>query len=192
MVDGSIVPDGKICTQCGELKPRDQFFRQSRPSRPHLRSACKACTKEYADGRRLAKPDHCKKQERESKRRRRPLYDEALRLYGREWQLRKKYGMTVEDFTALLACQDGGCAICHRPVIYSGKQKGLRDLACVDHDHDTKEIRGILCQACNTAIGLFGDDPARLRCAAEYLERHALGRSEWTPAKRLPESATEP
>lgn len=41
----------------------------------------------------------------------------------------------------------------------------------IDHDHNTNEVRGLLCHGCNAAIGLMVDNPARLRAAAEYLER---------------------
>jgi Recombination endonuclease VII len=191
MVDGSIAPDGKFCTRCHEWKTNDQFFQRKLKHRSVPTSACKGCFKAYSDARRAAQISYCRKQERDSKRRRRPLYDETIRLRAREWQLRNKYGMTVEDFTALLASQGGGCAICQRSVIYSGKQAGLRELACIDHDHSTGRVRGILCQACNTAIGLLADDPVRIRCAAEYLETR-LGRDEWTPVRRQPQFATAP
>jgi hypothetical protein len=51
------------------------------------------------------------------------------------------------------------CAIC-----------GASDQLVGDHDHDTGAARGILCRNCNLAIGNMGDDPARLRAAARYLE----------------------
>ena len=40
----------------------------------------------------------------------------------------------------------------------------------IDHDHGTGNVRGVLCHACNVSLGLFGDDPVRLRRAADYLE----------------------
>lgn len=45
-----------------------------------------------------------------------------------------------------------------------------RDTLCMDHNHLTGEFRGWLCHRCNSGIGLFNDEPARLRKAATYLE----------------------
>ena len=76
-----------------------------------------------------------------------------------------RYGLTPEEWDALLASQGGGCAICgtHTP--------GGRGWH-TDHDHATNQTRGILCSGCNPALGYMDDDPARLRAAADYLERH--------------------
>ena len=67
--------------------------------------------------------------------------------YMREWHLKRKYGLTVEEYDALLANQDGVCGICHRP-------RGSRRLA-VDHDHTSGAVRGLLCSVCNRALGWF-------------------------------------
>ena len=57
----------------------------------------------------------------------------------------------------------GVCAIC------GGVSTDGRRLA-VDHDHITKDVRGLLCQPCNVGLGVFGDSPEVLRLAADYLE----------------------
>ena len=61
------------------------------------------------------------------------------------------------------------CSICER----TPKEVGglVRELA-VDHDHRSGSVRGLLCHQCNAGIGLFGDDPDRLRMAADYVEFH--------------------
>jgi len=74
------------------------------------------------------------------------------------------YGLTPEQYDALLAEQDGKCAIC-RTDDWPGKGPH------VDHEHETGKVRGLLCGKCNVALGNMDDDPARLRAAADYLER---------------------
>ena len=78
----------------------------------------------------------------------------------------------------MLAEQDGKCANCRRPPEQVHRKSGkVRDLA-VDHCHETKAVRGLLCTDCNMAIGLLRDDPALLRAAADYLDRHSPKRVE--------------
>mgnify|MGYP006921286330 CR=1 FL=1 len=85
----------------------------------------------------------------------------------REISLRQRYGMTLEDYDAMLEAQGGVCAICAKPP--RGKSKGRR--LYVDHCHDTKIVRGLLCAGCNTALGQFYHDPAIFARAIAYLEQ---------------------
>lgn len=85
---------------------------------------------------------------------------------GKAWarNLKNKYGITPADYESLLVAQDGCCAICRTDTDPYGRAK-----FCVDHDHTTGAVRGLLCNNCNRTLGLFGDDPARLERAAAYL-----------------------
>lgn len=76
----------------------------------------------------------------------------------------KHYGMTVAEFDARLEGQQGQCAIC-RGTDHNGRNW------CVDHDHATGKVRGILCAECNVMLGNAKDNPAILRAAARYLAR---------------------
>ena len=89
----------------------------------------------------------------------------------RNERLSRVYGVSVQCYQKMLDKQGGGCAICGN--VSPGRGKGGAPLLmfCVDHDHNTDVIRGLLCRACNAAIGLLGDDPQRIRVAAEYLEK---------------------
>lgn len=78
--------------------------------------------------------------------------------------LKNKYGITPGDYYRMLAEQDGRCAICLSDTDSYGRSK-----FSVDHDHETGEVRGLLCTHCNRAIGLFGDNAERLTRAANYL-----------------------
>jgi hypothetical protein len=85
----------------------------------------------------------------------------------RNWWLLRKYGITGDQYEQMLIDQGNRCAICRTEP--NGRTWH------VDHDHaiETKRPRGILCDNCNRGLGHFGDDPARLRAAADYLEAHA-------------------
>lgn len=79
----------------------------------------------------------------------------------------RRHGLTLQRYHELLAEQGGACALC------GGAKRGWArgaDLH-IDHCHDSGRVRGLLCGDCNTALGRFGDDPAKLRRAADYLER---------------------
>lgn len=83
--------------------------------------------------------------------------------------LKRHYGVTVEWYNAQHAAQDGKCAICgqEETAVIHGRRISL----AVDHCHDTGRVRGLLCRACNNAIGALGHDPERFRKAIAYLER---------------------
>ncbi|MGY1687715.1 endonuclease VII domain-containing protein [Geodermatophilus sp. SYSU D00867] len=80
---------------------------------------------------------------------------------SRTYHLQRRYGITAEEADAMLAAQGGLCAICR-----------TAPAAHVDHDHDTGRVRQLLCFHCNGGLGQFKDDPAALRAAAGYVERH--------------------
>ncbi|MGH3065535.1 MAG: endonuclease VII domain-containing protein [Gaiellaceae bacterium] len=77
----------------------------------------------------------------------------------------RKYGLTPADYGAMVETQNGRCMICNTDQ--PGTESGCWP---VDHDHATGRVRALLSSACNAGLGLFDDDPARLRAAADYLE----------------------
>jgi hypothetical protein len=77
-----------------------------------------------------------------------------------------KYGITFFDYQVMNGNQNGRCAICDGPPNGNGKKYGRLS---VDHDHDTGEIRGLLCATCNSGLGLFRDEVYLLELAARYL-----------------------
>ena len=78
--------------------------------------------------------------------------------------LKRKYGITLKDYYLLLEKQNYKCAIC-------GSDNPKRDkFFCVDHDHKTGEVRGLLCFICNTSLGGFGDNIRTLEAAINYLK----------------------
>jgi len=81
----------------------------------------------------------------------------------------KKYGITFDDYEVLYNRQNGKCAICEKAGDVHYKTKKIKYL-CVDHEHSTDRIRGLLCHRCNAAIGRFGDSINLLNRAIKYLE----------------------
>jgi hypothetical protein len=78
----------------------------------------------------------------------------------RDRERARRYGLSLEEFRAILERQGNVCAIC--------KRSGVR--LYIDHCHVTCMVRRLLCGKCNTGLGFFSDDPDRLRAAADYLE----------------------
>jgi len=81
--------------------------------------------------------------------------------------LKSRYGITPEDFTALLAAQENCCAIC------LAREPGGRGWH-IDHSHEAGTVRGILCGNCNIGLGHFRDNIEFLVAAAAYLRKWEL------------------
>jgi hypothetical protein len=93
----------------------------------------------------------------------------------------RKYGVTADWYEQKVREQGGLCAICGKTE--SAKHRGKLVRLSVDHNHKTRKPRGLLCAACNRAIGLMKEDPQRLEAAARYLRQHqyeSAGTSEGT------------
>lgn len=111
----------KICTKCKAEQPVTEYQRAGNG----LRAQCRSCVRIASKAWRDANPDR----------------HNASRRVGK---LRGRYRMTVEQYEALLASQQGRCATCLKPP-------GGRLLA-VDHDHATGLVRGLLCVFCNSKL----------------------------------------
>lgn len=85
----------------------------------------------------------------------------------REWHLRKSYGLTTELFNQMFENQEGLCGVCS-VLMHNGRTHDMRK-ACVDHDHETSKVRGLLCLKCNLALGYLNHTPQLLQNAAGYL-----------------------
>lgn len=77
--------------------------------------------------------------------------------------LQRAYGLTIEQYDAMLAAQQGVCAIC----LKAPRERYLT----VDHNHATGEVRALLCRHCNAGLGLYDESPELLQRAAAYLNR---------------------
>lgn len=72
--------------------------------------------------------------------------------------LKRFYNITEEQFNSLIKKQNKACAICLRETFL-----------CVDHDHNTGKVRGLLCADCNRGLGMFRDQASLLLDAADYI-----------------------
>ena len=128
---------------------------------------------------RLRNPEKVAAQHRASIARRReraPLKKAAQTIKDssyREAHLQKKFSMSLAEYEALFKAQGGRCAICFRKESVFSYGKRLR--LAVDHCHASNRVRGLLCQACNTALGKADDSPERLEAMAAYLRASRLG-----------------
>lgn len=91
--------------------------------------------------------------------------------YHKSFTLKRRYGITLDQYNEMLSAQDGVCDICAKPE--ANEIKGSVVSLAVDHDHTTGAVRALLCSACNTALGLFNDDQELLTKAVAYLKRHS-------------------
>ncbi len=163
----------KTCKVCGETKPLEDFYQMAEMRDGH-RNDCKACNLAAKAQRYGADPEPAKERVRQWQRENPDRVNEYRRRYNasterkaanRRGHLKRKFGLTPEEYDEMLASQDGVCGICKRPPT-----EGIS--LHVDHDHETGQIRGLCCFRCNNALGDFDDDPARLAAAMAYLDRH--------------------
>ena len=102
-------------------------------------------------------------------------HPERERADNRTQRLRR-YGLTHAQYDGMLEAQGGVCGLCGKVETHRGRNGEVSRLA-VDHDHVTGSVRALLCHSCNTGIGLFLDDPALLRLAADYIEGFTRSRT---------------
>ena len=148
----------KSCTKCRKTLSRDSFTKDKK-RKDGLNLWCRSCTRANS-----AKQDSIRDHAaRYHRNREAELLRKRGSLVVRDYNLRKLYSMTLVDFDQMLASQKGRCRIC-------GTDKpGHKGRFCVDHNHNTGEVRGILCHKCNTALGLLQDSPSLLQSARDYL-----------------------
>lgn len=149
----------QICRACGVEKP-DEAFRVRKESGKR-RTECDECFKRLMRERYQADPEPRKAKIREYQ----AANPEKVRAWSRrnrpQQRRRQVYGMDRAAWDALVIAHGGCCAICGDQLVKPH----------IDHCHQTGAIRGLLCSACNTGIGLLRDDPALLHSAIAYLAR---------------------
>lgn len=95
---------------------------------------------------------------------------EKLKEHTRKYQLKMKYGITLDQYDNMLLLQGGHCALCNKTP------DDERDkVLSVDHCHKTNKVRGLLCNIHNRALGAFGDNEEGLLKAIDYLRDKVAG-----------------
>ena len=143
--------ESKVCKKCGYDKPISEFSIKNKNRSQPYNSRCKSCInadrrEKFASGKwakQVSEPDS-----------------------HRERYLGKEYGISCDDYDAMYHYQHGRCGIC------GVHQNELAGRLHVDHDHDTGDIRALLCGNCNRGLGMYQDDPFLMEIAAEYLRSH--------------------
>ncbi len=136
------------CRECRQEKSLDSFFgRNSNKQR-----VCRDCARQVQAKWRERNP-------------------ERSRFLTKSNQLKRAYGITVEQLEELNVKQNGLCAICQKPETKKRKDGTLWSLH-VDHSHSTGKVRGLLCSGCNTAIGLLCENLDTINAAYEYIKLH--------------------
>lgn len=140
----------RVCATCNVemLANEDNFYRTSGNK---LQKSCKSCVI---------------KRSRDNKQTESGM--QSRRKYNRSAALKRRYGITVEEYDAMYEEQHGVCLVCSKP---STKLDGYGNIARlhVDHNHDTGEVRGLLCNNCNTALGLLKESPEIIRRLGDYI-----------------------
>jgi len=135
---------------CGEEKPKTEFRSRGGKQKHLLKSYCNTCL--YWEHKRWSSENEDKVREYRAKD---------------KWTLKKRCarrGITPAEFWDMYDSQDGECAICFKDI--------EPEVSAIDHNHDTDEVRGILCKTCNRALGMFKDSKEVLTNAIEYLEEN--------------------
>ncbi len=147
----------KICSKCKIEKPHSEYFKDNRRT-VGIRCRCIACCKEDTINWRLKN---------------RSTYNN----YTAQWraknperqhkmEIKRRYALSIEQYNQMLIDQNYKCAICSKQHDSSLKRGRLY----VDHCHNSKEVRGLLCGACNSMIGYANHDQAILLKAISYLK----------------------
>lgn len=140
------------CSRCGVEKSLEAFCK-TKSTRSGYQNPCKACYNLEKRGYRNANYDRLRAE-------RKALNGTTgLRELHRRATVKHRYGITQDQYLAMVEAQHGVCLICQEKP----------DKLCIDHCHKTGRIRGLLCRKCNLALGHMDDDPVKLVRASQYI-----------------------
>jgi hypothetical protein len=165
--------------KCNQINPQaSNAYYKSKRAKDGLQSICKYCqcektkqwfmkNKEYVATKRK---ERWEKSDKAFETQKAKEWGQKNPNKLRHYNLKRKYGISLEDYKLILGQQNGVCKICKKPEIaIDSKNFKLRDLA-VDHCHVSNKVRGLLCTNCNQGLGCFMDNIDYLKIAIKYLE----------------------
>lgn len=156
-----VTDEGRLCSKCQTRLPLGSFG-PDKGRKDGLSRRCRDCKKMQHTEWRQRNADHIREQARLN----REKNYWADPVDARDRSIRTKYRISKSDIKILLSEQGGVCAICKSAFSHTWKSNKRM---CVDHCHSSLKVRGLLCNACNTAIGMLYDDPDLAESAAAYL-----------------------
>jgi hypothetical protein len=150
----------KTCIECNQKKSITDF-RKRKNSKDGYNHSCQPCQLEK---------DRNYYSQNSTKEKRQKSYLKSkntgvIKQQHRNNHLKTMYGITQDDYNGMFDEQKGCCAICGK------HQFEISRALSVDHDHNTGQIRGLLCHTCNSAIGKFYDNIDLLENAITYLKQ---------------------
>lgn|SRR5882757_2381911 len=153
--------DPRTCPVCGS---------SYQPYRDSQRACSRRCRDRLPDRAAASRFYRAQPEIRERKNVARRVETDPARSEVNLRQNLRRYGLAIQQYEAMIKAQENRCAICGNQPDPQGVKSASR--LHVDHDRKTGAVRSLLCVRCNPGIGYFLDDPAVLRAAADYIERH--------------------
>ena len=156
-----VIPEGFVmkCSYHGFItdeQVKSSPYKSTYTSKTLISRACRECIKE-------------------SQAKNQKNFPEKVKLKSQKHLIKKKYGLSWDEYNAIKDSQNNKCKICRKPEsCINHITKIVRELA-VDHCHDTGVVRGLLCSKCNFGVGYFDNSIEHLESAIKYLRPH-----EWT------------
>jgi len=99
---------------------------------------------------------------------------EKLKVYRRAADLKKNYGVSLDQYNDMLVFQNALCAICHKPETQVHHKTGFPYSLAVDHCHKTNKVRELLCSNCNRTLGMVNDNIELMQKMIEYVQKHSV------------------
>ena len=137
----------KTCIKCGKSKDLTQFNKGINSTRDGFQPYCRACQSDY-----------------------RKSYYQAHKNVEKQREFISKHGVGYIYKNFMLASQGFRCFICGKPLSWNDGD------AVIDHDHQTGEIRAVICFGCNSRVGQHGDNIVDI---ALGIKKRGLTRSRW-------------